>query len=94
RLRSHPERGRRLFLLEGLGDGAIAHLYRSATVLLFLSKGGLPIICSDIAVFREIAGAHATYADISGPERLADGIVQWLGMAAQGRAPQSAGVRV
>ncbi len=74
RLRQHPRAGDKLFFLEQPSDTDINFLYLKAAGLLFLSKGegfglplieaahhGIPIICSDIPVFREIAGDFATY---------------------------------
>lgn len=74
RLRNHPERGRRLFWLEGLSDADLAYAYGHAERLLLVSDAegfGLPIVeaahfstpllLSDIPVFREIAGDDASY---------------------------------
>jgi len=74
RLRGHPMRGTRLFVLDAPSDQDVSFLYGHAAGLLYLSKGegfglplleaanhGTPIICSDIPVFHEIAGDFATY---------------------------------
>jgi len=74
RIRQHPHIGNKLFLIEQACDADINALYAHASGLLFLSKGegfglplveaahhGIPIICSDIPVFREIAKNFATY---------------------------------
>ena len=74
RLRHHSRLGEKLFLIERASDDDIDYLYAKAAGLLFLSKGegfglplveaahhGIPIICSDIQVFREIAGDFGTY---------------------------------
>lgn len=74
RLRQHPQSGRRLFWLEGIGDGDIEHLLLHAAGLVqaSLAEGfGLPVVeagskgsallLSDIPVFREIAGDAAEY---------------------------------
>jgi len=105
RIRRHPEFERRLFLLENPTDEQLASLYRGAAALLFLSKGegfGLPlveaarystpILCSDIAAFREIAGDHATYVDISSSDAVVSGIRSWQKAAAANTLPESGNI--
>jgi glycosyltransferase involved in cell wall biosynthesis len=102
RLRTHPELGRRLHLLEGPDDEEVSALYDRAAALLFLSRGegfGLPlveaahhgtaIVCSELAVFREIAGDVATYADASDAQALADTILRWQRARDEGRIPET-----
>ena len=73
RLDRHPPRVREV---PGLSDSAVAALLDGARALLFpsLAEGfglplveamarGTPVICSDLAVFREVAGPTATYLD-------------------------------
>lgn len=61
---------------EGLTDTELGDLYRTACALVLPSlyegfglpiieamSQGLPVICSDLPVFREVAGVHATYFD-------------------------------
>jgi len=38
---------------------------------------GTPVICSDIAIFREIAESDATFVKIDDPAELARDIVGW-----------------
>jgi O-antigen biosynthesis alpha-1,2-rhamnosyltransferase len=86
RLRNHPEWGRRLVWLDAGTDAELDFAYQRATALLFpsLCEGfglplveamgyGLPVIASDIPVFREIGGAYPRYVDVSeaGPLELA-----------------------
>ncbi|QCO19936.1 glycosyltransferase (plasmid) [Azospirillum brasilense] len=105
RMRRHKMLNRKLFLFEGADDTEIAHLYRNAAALLFLSKGegfglplveaahyGTPIVCSDLPVFHEIAGDHATYVEITDPDRLAQEIAAWRDRFAAGTVPGSAGM--
>lgn len=74
RIRSHPELGRRLFWLEQAGDGDLQYAYRHASALLMTSavegfglpvveaaRYGVPLLLSDIPVFREVAGSNANY---------------------------------
>lgn len=90
KLRNHPQAGKKLFLLEKACDQDIATLYATSKGLLFLSKGegfglplveaahyGVPIICSDIPVFREIAGKFATYIGSDDPKAVARELAAW-----------------
>jgi glycosyltransferase involved in cell wall biosynthesis len=90
RLKNHPESGCRLFFVDRPSDVEVEYLYRHAAGLLMLSKGegfglplveaadhGIPILCSDLPVFREIAGAFATYVDDSNAVDLAEQLDQW-----------------
>ncbi len=83
-IRAHPEFGRRLFWFDEASDADVAYAYRHATSLIFASlsegfglplveaaKFGLPIIASDITVFREIAGDAASYFEALDAESLA-----------------------
>ena len=69
RMRSHPENGRRLFWFEDGSDAELDFAYRHAVALIFASRcegfglplveamqRGLPVLASDIPVFREIGG--------------------------------------
>lgn len=74
RIHAHVERGRRLFWFDDVDDQDLAACYTRATALVFPSRTegfglplvealalGLPVIASDIPVFREIAGGHARF---------------------------------
>ena len=102
RLRNHPQLGRRLFLIESPIDADLGFLYRNAVALLFPSTGegfglplveaanhGLPILCSDIPVFHEIAGDHAIYLDRRDPGAVASKIEEMLARKKSGRLPDS-----
>ncbi len=102
RLRSHPQLGKRLFIFEGSNDDDIQLLYTKAKALLFISKGegfglplveaanvGTPIICSDIPVFREIAGNFATYVNHQNHDELAEQLNQWLKTYEAGSLPDT-----
>lgn len=103
RLRRHPERDRRIYWLERASDDLLLRLYAQSTALLAASFAegfglplieaayhGLPIIARDMPVFREVAGDHAFYfPNDTNPQHLADAILHWLVLHAEGRAPQS-----
>lgn len=103
RLRSHPELGQRLFWFERASDAWLAALYGACSALLAASEAegfglplveaahyGLPVICRDIPVFREVAGKHATYFDGWDAESLERVLQSWLRDAAAGTAVGSA----
>jgi glycosyltransferase involved in cell wall biosynthesis len=77
RMRGHPEFGRRLLWLEAGTDAELDFAYRHAAALLFPSRCegfglplveamiyGLPVLASDIAVFREIGGDYPRFFDL------------------------------
>ena len=102
RLRSHPERGRRLFWVNGPSDEYLEKIYAASSCLIAASEGegfGLPlveaarhklsIIARDIPVFREVAGEHAFYVAGERPEALAQAVKEWLTRYHQGKHPKS-----
>jgi glycosyltransferase involved in cell wall biosynthesis len=87
RIYGHPKYGTGLFWLRDAGDNDLEYLYQRANALVFpsLAEGfglpiveamqrGLPVICSDIPVFREIADGCATFIDPFDPTELADAV--------------------
>jgi glycosyltransferase involved in cell wall biosynthesis len=105
RIRVHPERGRRLFWLEGCSDEYLSKIYEASSCLIAPSEGegfGLPlieaaqyevpIIARDIPVFREVAGEHAFYFSEASAEGLARAIEKWLAAYKTGHAPPSHGM--
>ena len=86
-MKQHREFGRKLQFFEDAGDQVLEYAYQHATALIQASEGegfGLPIIeaacyrlpllCSDIPVFHEIAGEHALYFT-----REAEALIQCIG---------------
>jgi glycosyltransferase involved in cell wall biosynthesis len=101
RLRSHTERGHRLFWLEGATDELLLKLYSAASALLMASGGegfglplieaarhNLPIIARDLAVFREVAAEHAFYFSGNESTELADALRTWLESYRRGQHPK------
>jgi glycosyltransferase involved in cell wall biosynthesis len=102
RIRHHEEFGRRLFWFKDADDGLLDEFYATCTVLLAPSEGegfglplveaarrGLPILCRGLAVFREVAGEHATYFSGETPLSLADAVREWLAAYKRGETPSS-----
>ena len=91
RLRTHPERNKRLFWLEGISDEYLDKIYAASTCLIAASYGEgfglplieaaqhkLPIIARDISVFREVMCNQALYFDATNSEELGFAINDWL----------------
>lgn len=89
RINSHPELGRKLFLLQLLSDADLQYCYANAKGLIFASHAegfGLPLVeamamripiaCSDIPVFREIGNSYPSYFSLQNPQELVQAIVQ------------------
>jgi glycosyltransferase involved in cell wall biosynthesis len=105
--REHPEFERRLFWTENASDDDLQALYQASTGVLMASVGegfGLPlveaarnhrpILARDIPVFREVAGANATYFSGHSAEKLANALEAWLVAVRDGSAPSSAGLKL
>lgn len=102
RIRHHDEFGRRLFWFMDADDALLDKFYAECTVLLAPSEGegfglplveaarrGLPILCRDLAVFREVAGEHAAYFSGDDPLSLAAAVREWLAAYDRGETPRS-----
>ncbi|NJM10229.1 MAG: glycosyltransferase family 4 protein, partial [Bdellovibrionaceae bacterium] len=105
RLRSHPEKNKRLFWLDDASDGMLQSLYQKAACLIAASYGEgfglplvegaankLPIMARDIPVFREVAGDHAYYFTAQSSEELAEAVSDWLKLDSTGMAPAPEGI--
>jgi alpha-1,2-rhamnosyltransferase len=90
RVTQHPQFGRQLFLLRDASDSDLDYAYRNASALVIASEiegfglpvveafqRGLPVLCSDIPVFREIAEGKAVFFGIEHPDRLADVLLDY-----------------
>ena len=106
RMRTHAQRNRHFFLIEDADDESVDTLYSNAAGMLFLSLGegfglplieaahhGTPILCSDLPVCREVAGAHAEYVRLSSAESLAASIEDWWIRWHRGAVRQSHGMQ-
>ncbi len=85
RIRGHAELGRRLVWLDDADDAALEAAYRGAHALIAASEAegfglplveamlrGVPVLASDIPVFREVGGSWAHYFTQGDPVALAD----------------------
>jgi glycosyltransferase involved in cell wall biosynthesis len=91
-LRTHPERGARMFWLDDASDEYLELVFGATSALLAASQGegfglplieaarhGLPLVVRDLPVFREVAGEHATYFSGNSTSDLARVLRAWLG---------------
>jgi len=103
KIKMHKMIGNKLFYYDELDDGYLTLLYKKAEGLLLLSKGegfglplveaanhGTPIICSDLPVFREIAGDFATYMPLNGVIQIAKKLEVWQKRKDNGELPDTA----
>lgn len=90
-LKGHPAYGRDLILLQNGSDADVSWLYQncSALIMASISEGfglpivearlhGLPALCSDIPIFRELATAGTTLFRLHDPDDLAQTIRGFL----------------
>lgn len=103
RLNSHPELGRRLILMHGASDAVLAQAFDCADAAIMASSvegfglplvealfRKVPVIASDIPVFREIAGASVLYFTLDDTADLASAVVTMERNAAEFRAAAAA----
>ena len=101
RVRTHREKGVRLFWFDDVDDANLALAYQRASGLIFSSlvegfglplvealSQGLSVIASDIPVFREIAGNHARYFDPARSDVLANEVLAVLSQAPDHRTEE------
>ena len=85
RITNHTRYGKSLYWFRKLGDDGLEYAYRHANVLIMSSHAegfglpivealqrGLPVMASDIPVFREIGGDFVAYFDLANPQSLVD----------------------
>ena len=91
KLENHPERDKRLFLINGPSDTELADLYKQSQCLIFASTDegfglpiieaahyGVPLLLSDISIFHEIAGEHARYFSLDDKQHLVNAVLQFI----------------
>ncbi|UVE17953.1 glycosyltransferase family 4 protein [Pseudomonas sp. LS44] len=80
RIDRHPQKNRQLFMFNGINDTSLEFAYSQARALVFPSyaegfglplveamQRGLPVMASDIPVFREIGADFMAYFDLAEP---------------------------
>ncbi|WP_416311784.1 glycosyltransferase family 4 protein [Pseudomonas sp. W03] len=84
RIQNHPQLNQRLFMFNKLNDRGLEYAYAHARALVFPSfvegfglplveamQRRLPVMASDIPVFREVGGDFVAYFELERPESLA-----------------------
>lgn len=84
RIRRHPQLNKRLFMFNRLDDCGLQYAYQHSKALIFPSfvegfglpiveamQRGLPVMASDIPIFREIGGDYAAWFSLETPASLA-----------------------
>lgn len=102
KLRGHPQAGAKLFWLEGISDQYLQKLYETCDALIMASVGegfglplieaasyDLPLLATDLAVFREVAGDCAYYFDGFTAREIKAGVVDWLALYKNQKHPVS-----
>jgi glycosyltransferase involved in cell wall biosynthesis len=87
RFETHEEKGKRFFYLGFMPEADVARLYQSAaaTIVASIAEGfglpiyegagfGSPLLLSDLAVFKELGGAHARYFAAGSAAQLAEAV--------------------
>lgn len=94
RVNTHSEKGWRLEFFEAVSDSEVAYAYQHAKCLIQASAGegfglplieagkyNLPVLCSDIEVFHEVAGENVNYF-----ERTTEGLIKKINEFENGQA--------
>ncbi|WP_375791827.1 glycosyltransferase family 4 protein [Paraburkholderia atlantica] len=102
RLTNHTEFGERLHWYPEIDDAGLAQLYANSSGLVMASEAegfglplveaaryGKPLFLRDLPVFREVAGAHATYFVARHGMDIAPQLSNWLSQLDNGTAPTS-----
>ena len=94
RVKTHSEKGWRLEFFEAVNDSEVAYAYQHAKCLIQASAGegfglplieagkyNLPVLCSDLEVFHEVAGGNVNYF-----ERTTDALIKKIDEFEHGQA--------
>ena len=91
--------------LDGADDLELAHYYREADCLLAASfdegfglplveaaRAGLPLICRDIPIFREVSQGHAFFFKAEDGGQLVEAMRDWLNLFERDAHPKSSAI--
>lgn len=105
-VKQHPENGSRLGFFEGVNDTELEYIYNNADALIQASSGegfglplieaghyNVPILCSDIEVFHEVAGENAIYFTKEDAQDLQAKIMKFVELDANGTVPDSGEIK-
>jgi glycosyltransferase involved in cell wall biosynthesis len=106
RLKHHQEYGKHLAFFEGADDSALCYMYRHSSALIQASVGegfglplieagafSLPLLCSDISVFHEVAGEFALYFDQNSGADLNKTIDEFINRLSRKELPDSGQIK-
>ena len=93
RIRAHPEYGKRLTWRDMVGDAELAQLYSDCDALIAASfaegfglplveaaRFGMPVLASEIPVFKEVAGGNSSayFFEVGSPAALSETVREFL----------------
>lgn len=104
-LTTHSQLNEQLFWLKGISDEYLGHVYRHSACLVAASLGegfglplieaaqhGTPVLARDLRVFKEVAGAAASYFTGDDAQDLAQAMSAWLLAFESGNHTKSQGM--
>lgn len=105
RIRSHPQRNQNFYFFEEPSDAALQKIYAQADALITASRAegfglpiieaahhDLPVIASDIPVFREVGGEGPLYFSLQSHDSLIDALQELSEMGPSQRAAMVKGI--
>ena len=105
-IKNHPQLGKNLGFFEAISDSEVKYLYYHVTGLIQASYGegyglplieaghyGVPILCSDIEVFHEVAGENAVYFTPHDIEQLQSRVIEFAQLVDQNKVPCSSKIK-
>lgn len=107
RIKNHQQYGKKLFLIEQPSDNELAYCYENAEALVFPSFAEgfglplieaasykLPLILSDIPIFKEIAQENAIYFTSKNSDSLSKAIKKYIVLKSEKKIPKSENVKI
>lgn len=107
RIRNHDEYNKRLFFIEKASDSELGYCYENSEALIFASidegfglpiieaaSYKLPLILSDIPIFKEIANENALYFECENSQNLAETIKMYVELKEKEMVPKSDKIKI